>query len=460
MTQTTTVSDLNVALPAAPPRAPANSSIGWSLFLLLNATLFMRPAEVVPQLEGLPIYNVTILGCLFFSYATIAHQLRFDVLARRPITVCVLGILPGVVLSLLRQGEAWDAREYGIEFFKVIIYYLLVLANLDSAARLRQFLVAIAVYILLLNSIALLNFYHVINLATVAPMEESQFDLDPITGERVIVVRLVAAGIFGNPNDLSRICGVGILICIFGLIRYRSWLGRLFWSGTMAVMAHALQLTQSRGGLLSLGAGMIILLYARFGAKRGGVLLLSVLPLIILFSGRQTDINTGGGTAQERIRLWSHGLVAMRESPLFGIGTDHYYNMAGNHAHNSFVESYVEMGFFGGSFFSCAFILATVGLWRVKSPRISAENPDLLQLRPFVLSIIVATIISQFSSSREYSQPTYMYLGIASAYLALAGRHDPYFVVRVTPRLFGRLLMASAGVLVFFHIYTKLNAHF
>jgi O-antigen ligase len=190
------------------------------------------------------------------------------------------------------------------------------------------------------------------------------------------------------------------------------------------------------------------------------VLLLAALPVIVLFSGRQTDINTGAGTAQERIRLWSNGLVAMREHPVFGIGTDHYFSMAGNHAHNSFVESYVEMGFFGGSFFACAFLLATAGLWRVKSPRIAAENPELLQLRPFVLSIIVATIISQFSSSREYSLPTYMYLGMASAYLALAGRHDPRFVVRVTPRLFARLLVASAGVLVFFHLYTKFNARF
>jgi hypothetical protein len=453
------------SLPLARPAAPAVAAVprtnaGWVLFLLLNAVLILRPADIVPELEGLPIYNVVILSCLIASLPAVLYQLRPDVLAQRPITVCVFGVLAGVVMSLLAQGDTWNAREWGIEISKVVIYYVLVIANLDSAERIRKFLVALAVYVLVLNAIALLSYHHVIDLPTVEPMEEAQFDLDPITGERVIVVRLVAAGIFGNPNDLSRVCGVGILICVMGLLRDPRWLSRLFWVGTMVTLGYALALTQSRGGLLSLGAGVVILLYARFGAGKGGMLMLMMLPAIVVFDGRQTSISTGQGTAQARIQLWSNGLVALREHPVFGIGMDHYYHMAGNHAHNSFIESYVELGFAGGSFFNCAFLLATYGLWRAKTPPIAKGNPELRQLHPYLLSILVATIVSQFSSSREYSVPTYMYIGLASSYLALAGRYDPRFVQRVNLGLFSRLLAASACLLVFFHIYTKLNARF
>jgi putative inorganic carbon (HCO3(-)) transporter len=448
---------LPVGRPAVPAAVP-QSNAAWALFLLLNAILFLRPGDIVPQLEGWPIYNVVILCCIAASFPAIMYQLRPDVLAQRPVTLCVFGVLAGVVASLLALRDTWSAREWAIDISKIVIYFILIVANLDSAARIRKFLVAIAVYILLLNVVALLSYHKVIDLPTVEPMEEPQ--ADPVTGERIIVVRLVAAGIFGNPNDLSRICAVGILICIMGLLHDRRWVARLFWVGTMATFVYALMLTKSRGGLLSLGAGVIILLYARFGAGKGGLLLLMMLPAIVIFDGRQTRIDTGTGTAQERIRLWSAGLVALRERPVFGIGMDHYSGMAGNHAHNSFIESYVELGFPGGSFFNCAFLLVTYGLWRAKTKPIAVANPALLQLHPYLLSIIVATIVSQFSSSREYSTPTYMYLGMASAYLTLAGRHDPRFIVRVTPGLVARLVVASACVLVFFHVYTKLNAHF
>src|SRR5690349_2803861 len=36
----------------------SSSSTGFILFLLVNATLFIRPSEISPSLEGLPIYNV------------------------------------------------------------------------------------------------------------------------------------------------------------------------------------------------------------------------------------------------------------------------------------------------------------------------------------------------------------------------------------------------------------------
>src|SRR5689334_11470998 len=80
--------------PARPGIAPATvpqSNAGWVLFLLLNAVLILRPADIVPELEGLPIYNVVILSCLVASLPAVLYQLRPGVLAQRPITVCVFG---------------------------------------------------------------------------------------------------------------------------------------------------------------------------------------------------------------------------------------------------------------------------------------------------------------------------------------------------------------------------------
>ena len=54
------------ARPAAPAAAPRHG-LGFFLFLLVNAALFVRPAEVVPALVGWNIYEVLILACLAAS---------------------------------------------------------------------------------------------------------------------------------------------------------------------------------------------------------------------------------------------------------------------------------------------------------------------------------------------------------------------------------------------------------
>jgi O-antigen ligase len=214
-------------------------------------------------------------------------------------------------------------------------------------------------------------------------------------------------------------------------------------------------LTYSRGGLLALLAGILVLFHARYGWKKGIVLAFVLLPVLVLFSGRQTDINTSKGTAQSRIGLWSKGLAAFRTAPVFGIGADRYFAMAGNHAHNSFLEAYTDMGFFGGTFYVGAFYLATTGLFRLRSSEMAWQEPELWRMRPYVLSLVVGTIVGQLSSSREYSEPTYMILGVASAYLALAARLTPDSLVPVSPGLIFRLVRVSVCSFIFLYLYTK-----
>jgi O-antigen ligase len=449
----------SLLLPDAVQAEAPSSRLAWVLFLVVNAALFMRPAEIVPELEGWPIYNVLILSCLAVAAPLVIEKLRGDALTQSPITICVLGMLPAVVFSLLVQGDTWNAREWAIEFSKVIIYYMLLVTLVRSPRRMSQFMIALALFSLVLNVVALLSYHKIIDLATVAPMEEAQFQ-EHSYDDREIVVRLQAAGIYGNPNDLARIIAVGITVCFFALARKRSIAARLWWLLVLATLTYAMRLTYSRGGLLGLIAGILVLFHARYGMRRGGRVILLLLPVLAFFGGRQTDIETSSGTGQLRIRLWSEGLVALRSSPVFGIGTDHYFRTAGNHAHNSFIEAYVETGLLGGTCFTGAFFLATMGLYRLKSREMEHEAPELWRMRPYVLSLVVGTMVGQLSSSREYSQPTYMILGLAASYLALAARCTPSSAERISSRLTVRIIFVSICALILLHFYTKFNARF
>src|SRR5260221_9173373 len=100
----------------------------FALFILLNAVLFVRPADIFPELDKASIYEAVILLCISVSATALLPQLSPQSLSRRPITVAVLGLLVAVVLSQVARGSLSEALVHGITFFKIVLYYLLLVA--------------------------------------------------------------------------------------------------------------------------------------------------------------------------------------------------------------------------------------------------------------------------------------------------------------------------------------------
>ncbi len=131
-------------------------------------------------------------------------------------------------------------------------------------------------------------------------------------------------------------------------------------------------------------AGLFLLLRTRFGWRMAVLIGAALLPvLFVFFAGRQTDLSTSGGTGQERIQLWSEGLVQFRQSPLFGIGRDRFDQEVGLVAHNSYVHAFAELGFLGGMFFVGAFVLALGSLYRLSADGRHILDPDLRRMHPY-----------------------------------------------------------------------------
>src|SRR5207245_7058108 len=144
-----------------PPRgsrtAAAGSScvLGFVLFLLVNSVLFIRPAEIVPSLEELPVYEILIVACLLSSLPVVVGQLNGRSLRANPVTVCALGMLVAVVLSQLTNFSFYGARTVGVEFAKVLVYYLLCVGLLNTPSRVRQFLLWLVAFIAVVAGLAL-----------------------------------------------------------------------------------------------------------------------------------------------------------------------------------------------------------------------------------------------------------------------------------------------------------------
>jgi len=342
--------------------------MGYFLFLLTTATLFVRPHEIVPAVYGWQIYEYLILACLAVSIFPVLEQLSMQSLAENPITACVLGLWAAVVLSQVAHFYIGGAWACGFMFFKVVVYYLLLVALIDSERRLKNFLWWLLLFIGVVAALALLEWYHVIELPGMEAQQQRALDLE--SGTEYVVPRLRSTGIFNDANDLAMILVVGVVIALhfFG---ERSWgMFRPLFLPLVGVFCYAIFLTQSRGGLLALMAALLTLFHTRWDWKRTVVLAALVVPLmLVVFKGRITSFDEGmsGGTGIGRIHGWAIGLGAFRQEPVFGIGCGNYADQCGgNVAHNSFVHAYTELGFLGGTFFFGAFATALATLYRLR----------------------------------------------------------------------------------------------
>lgn len=431
-------------------------ALSYLLFLLLTAFLFLRPAEMIPGLAGQPIYEVTILACTAFALPSLVGQLKASALKARPISLCVLGLLPAVALSQVSHGQLGLAWGSTFAFFKVALSYFLLVAIIDTPARLRFFLGWLALLVLGVTGMALLQYHGLIDNPALAQVAD--WKVDPSSGELAgTYTRLCGPGIFNNPNDLARILVVGMTIALYRLGDPDQPLLKPVWVGLLGTFGYALTLTYSRGGFIAFVVSLVVLFYARFRGWKGALLGALALPVVlVLFGGRQTNITTSEGTGQQRIRLWSDGLSAMRESPLFGIGMDEYPKIASKlGAHNSFVHCYVELGFVGGTLFLAAVYLALSMTYRLGPLQRRGAPPTLQRLRPCILAIVAGYAAGMLSSSRCYAIPTYLLVGLAVIYLRLVAAAAPTRELRLSGRLVGRALLVSAVVLVAFHAYVR-----
>src|SRR5262245_61752898 len=107
----TVVSRPLAALPSVPRPGYA---LGFGLYIVLNAILFIRPSEVVPDLMGFELYQACIIPCLLLSFPVLLYQLAPRELETRPITCCVLGF--ALIVTVTNIVHSADVDFLGSTF--------------------------------------------------------------------------------------------------------------------------------------------------------------------------------------------------------------------------------------------------------------------------------------------------------------------------------------------------------
>lgn len=434
---------------------PAVSQLAFLLLLGVCAAMILRPAELFPVLNVIPIYESLILGALLCGVAGLKRHFQWRHLTQQPAMLCVIGVLIAIALSHLQRFYLHGVKEGSIDFLKVLLLFGLIVSQTDTVSRLKTLLAVVAITATITVTMCVLDFQGLVDFEFITHIS----DVDGVTDANQLarVSRMRGTGIFQDPNDLSLL--IVFSGVIWAAILWDRSLGPLRFAslGPLVLLLTGLLCTRSRGGLLAAVGAMLAIAVSRYGRKAAivaGLLCLGALPLI---AGRQTGLGfSEGGTGHERITLWREGLAALR-SPwlLFGIGQGTYADWAGLVAHNSFVHAYVELGLFGGTLFLGCFFFPALSLFRLRNVQGEFQHPELSRLYPFVVAVLVGWTLGLQSLSRAYVVSTYLMLGTQVAYANLAGAHlQPRRLLATWDRRhLVQLSACSAAVFLAFNVF-------
>lgn len=259
----------------------------------------------------------------------------------------------------------------------------------------------------------------------------------------------LTGGIF-NPNTLAAEIVVAIVVAIFLLVATRRASLRLVLLAFVSVFAVVFVQTQSRSGILALGAAFAFALVAA-GPLRGRIsaviLIAAALGLAYyVFAAppqlreRVTSIVTGTSQASPlREDTWQIALQMTRAHPVRGIGLGNFPALEAQYftsnvnivevgslrrfqlvVHNTYLEILAELGIVGLILF-LSVLAMTVGRVAAMLAQRGPEGSTRLLARSITTGT-VGVMTSQIFNSGEYSKQLWVLLGMSVAAAALIAK--------------------------------------
>ncbi len=255
------------------------------------------------------------------------------------------------------------------------------------------------------------------------------------------------AGSIGDPNYFAALLVPALAYAAFMFVTERSTFGRWCLGGAAGVIAAALFLTASRGGIVALAA-MAVAVVVLAGPVRARALALvsSVsgfgIAYFLLFAppGALSRITAFSSSASSgRNDLWSIAFRIFSGHPILGIGADNFVLVEPNYvkssldlsslaivfdsphvAHNTYIQVATELGLVG----LVVFALVLTGTYRLGLAAVRraarAGDLELEVLARGLLVGLVGLLAAYVFLTAEYEKQIWLVLGFVAAAFAVA----------------------------------------
>lgn len=295
--------------------------------------VFFRPYELFPSLAWLSRSALVVAVLTLVVFIPTQLGLENKISANLREVKLAFALLVTGLLSIPMALDPSLAFQSLLEFFKVIVIFIVMVNVLRTEKRLRRLiqLVLLASSIL---SIAALSDYAQGNLA--------------LQGRRIAGL---IGGLFSNPNDLALHLVTMIPISIALFLASRGPLKKSLYLISSLVLASGILATFSRGGFIGF-VGVIAFLAWKLARRNrvifGVVALTSIMIAVALapsaYRGRLATTSDDSAIARTD-DLKRSILIAVRH-PLFGVGMSNYilYSNTNKATHNAYTQVAAEMG--------------------------------------------------------------------------------------------------------------------
>jgi putative inorganic carbon (HCO3(-)) transporter len=368
--------------------------------LLYLAVLYIRPAEIVPTLEGVPLVDWLTIASAIIMIATLFVRPRRPTLSAMDAYIALFWV--AIVVSNLAWGWLGGAYKGLLDFAPVVFFYLLVRVAIDTPGRLRGFVhVFVALNVLLaINGIVQYHTGLGIGNVTTVGLEN----------------RIRGTGIFHDPNDLGMTLVMSVPLILWVVFEP----ARAVWQRALAIVLAApimtaIVYTSSRGAILGLCGVAMVFAFRQFkmipALTFGGV---AVAALMILGPARAQAMDSQENSAQSRIEAWGQGLMMLKSKPVFGVGYGRFTEFHHKVAHNSFVQTAAELGLAG----AVVFVAMFDRLFRIlhRGRRALSLPPG---LSPSWMNAMIASatgmVVCAFFLSRQYVAVPYILLALGGS---------------------------------------------
>jgi O-antigen ligase len=217
-----------------------------------------------------------------------------------------------------------------VEYFKVVIIFILMVNVLKTEWRFKVLLLLILLVTVVLSVGAVMDF---------------------VTGNLTLQgarIEGVIGGLFSNPNDLALQLVTMVPIALVLSFRSLGWITKIFYFLAALLITAGVVATFSRGGFIGLIVTLAVLAW-RLAPQGKGLLLATVLGLILFLpklAGYSDRFSTEEGSAVARLDDLERSVNVAIHHPLFGVGMNNYRNFSnkGLATHNAYTQVFSEMG--------------------------------------------------------------------------------------------------------------------
>jgi O-antigen ligase len=418
----------------------------YLLALLYLTFVYLRPAEIVPAWDGLPF--VAVLAGVSSLCMLGSLVLRPRCFWNLPQDRFVLGFLVAIIVSNLAWGWVFGGYQAMLKMAPAAFCYFLLRSSVQSLQQLRWVGYTLIGVTLFQAVNGIVQFHTGVGLGDVTPVEMHFSSIDPVAAEHVQRIR--GTGFFNDPNDLALALVIAAPFLAGPLVRPLTgiWM-RILAFVLLIPIVIALYYTNSRGGVLGLGAALLPYVYRRFGRLAGPVVtVVGLVALLVLGPSRMSALDASEASAQGRVQSWAEGLQMFKSRPIFGVGFGRYTDYNDLVAHNSFVHTLGELGLVG------SFCFVGMGYWFFQGlrPRVDlrASDSEAVQLRNWGDDLWrsgLGLVVCAMFLSRQYNVLLYVWLALSGCYSHVLQDMSPVAERRTVGHL--RRIAAITGCAVF-----------